>query len=184
MLDLAKVHMYNLFYRFHDVNDSIFLVYTDTDSMVLGFDGFRPEDVRTLCRMLQANEPMFDYSNLAKDDPDYDVQYRARLGFLKHEWPLHTIVIGFFPMPKTYLLKCINARGEVDLVHHAKGMPKYVARRLTEDDFEAQKPIRQSFMQMKPTNLRVFHREVEKLGVSFIDIKSNWVNGEAVPFFF
>ena len=116
MLDKAKVHLYRLYDRFREkCGDKVEIVYTDTDSMILAFS-MSKEEVQVAKREMQAEDPLFDDSNLPKDDPDYSTEFCARLGFLKNERPGRTILNLYAPQPKVYLLISIKdtdiAKGE------------------------------------------------------------------------
>ena len=153
------------------------MIYTDTDSLVLGFH-MQPENVSQLCRKMQGDQPMFDFSNLPENDPAFTKEYCAHLGFLKDEKPGKIIMDAYFPMPKTYMIKCLGDEYTV----HAKSIPTGSAQELTEEQFQAQMPITQNFQQLRGKNLRMFTLEVEKIGISFVDLKSYWINGVAHPY--
>jgi hypothetical protein len=125
ILELSKLHMYEFYYDVlkKKYGDKLRLLQTDTDSLITYIE---TEDVYKDFKEMGEH---FDFSDYAKEHPNYDVSNKKVIGKFKDEVNGNIILEHVGLKPKMYAQE-IDAEKAKDRVKKvAKGVPKHKVKR-------------------------------------------------------
>jgi hypothetical protein len=187
ILENSKLQMYNLFHKVIKQNygDKVRLLYSDTDSLILGFTGV--DDI--YCEMKSgAIASHMDLSNYKPDSPFHDSSRKGAFGYLKDEMGGKVITEAICLLPKSYSLMTEDFIGDEHQVIACKGVPYREQKKIkhqTYRDLLAGR-IKQVFVKcsnIRSKNFNLYTTHTKKVGLSNIDIKRFYItNTKSVAF--
>ena len=178
ILERAKAKIYSFFY---DVlkphyGERVHLVYTDTDSLLLEFEGVENIEEELV------KEPMksfMDFSNFPCDHPLFDESRKGRLGLLKSETGSRSIVEIICLQPKAY--SALMADDEQKLA--AKGVNKHLQKNLLHETYRAIHEQRvkshvETIYNIASKNCRLFTTRMSKNCLSKLETKRFYIDSD------
>ncbi|XP_015781336.1 uncharacterized protein LOC107359368 [Tetranychus urticae] len=128
VLELAKLHVYNLYYGVLKAHyqENLQLIYSDTDSLLIEIKS------NSLNQDMAKFSNIMDFSDLPKDHPLYSEHNKKKIGCLKDEMSGEVIDEVIAIRPKLYAIK--TTKGQVK--KKAKGVQQVVLKnKLTFEDY-------------------------------------------------
>ncbi|KAF0147428.1 MAG: hypothetical protein FD143_3066 [Ignavibacteria bacterium] len=134
VVELAKLHMYWFYYDYLKpaFGDRVHMLFTDTDSYLLEFQGPDPD------QELFAARNLFDYSGYPKDSPFYDNTNNKVIGKFKDETNGIPILEFLGLRPKMYSYILVTQNGIIIEKHRAKGIQTAASKLIRHQDYLAQ----------------------------------------------
>ena len=175
ILENSKQQMYNLFHNVikKSYGENVKLLYSDTDSLILGFTGV--DDIYHEFKS-GALAPHMDLSNYKPESPFYDRSRKGCFGFLKDEMGGKIITEAICLLPKSYSLLTEDPVNGIEHIIAAKGVPFNAQRRIKHKTYQdlLDGRIKQVFVKcsnIRSKNFNLYTTHTKKVGLSNIDIK-------------
>lgn len=187
ILESSKLLMYTFFYKVvkRNYGDKVKLLYSDTDSLILGFTGV--EDIYHEMKWGPLADHM-DLSNYNPDSPFYDNSRKGSFGFLKDELGGKVITEAICLLPKSYSLLTEDHAGVEKQLLAAKGVQyserKNLKHKVYRDILEGKvRHVMVNNSNIRSKNFELYTTHTKKVGLSNIDVKRyHLTNTKSVAF--